>query len=207
MFVDVLSQFVPNRTIQPECRDREVTSSSSHPHLVRYTLARPPGDQRCREEEPGRLCGRDGRKSQVESVAPIVVGVDEGEDSREALRWAAEFARPVGAPLIAVAAFETPTTYGAHAMADWEDPRELENRARNVFPDTVSETLSDDAKVELSVIQAHPAQALLEASRDAQLVVVGCRAHGGFAGMRLGPVSQHVVPHVVGMSHRDAPKA
>jgi len=45
------------------------------------------------------------------------------------------------------------------------------------------------------VVRAHPAQALLDAAAGADLLVVGCRGHGGFTGMLLGSTSQHVVAH------------
>jgi len=45
------------------------------------------------------------------------------------------------------------------------------------------------------VIAGHPAEVLLQAADGAQLLVVGSRGHGTFAGILLGSVSQHCVQH------------
>ncbi|KAA0919689.1 universal stress protein [Dietzia sp. ANT_WB102] len=128
-------------------------------------------------------------------TGPVVVGVDGGPDSLRALQWASDYASAVGAPLIALTAYELPTVYGPYAMAGWESATELENAAREMLADAVRESLGDNAKVEQHVLRGHPAEAIVAASQDARLVVVGSRGRGGFKGMLLGSVSQHVVPH------------
>jgi nucleotide-binding universal stress UspA family protein len=45
------------------------------------------------------------------------------------------------------------------------------------------------------VIEGHPAQVLAKAAADTQLLVVGSRGRGTFAGILLGSVSQHCVQH------------
>lgn len=126
---------------------------------------------------------------------PVVVGVDGGPDSLKALAWAADYASTVGAPVIAIAAVETPAVVGPYAMAGWVDPEVLEDRARTMLADSIRDTLGDEAQVEQTVIRGHPAEAIVTASQDARLVVVGSRGWGGFRGLLMGSVSQHVVSH------------
>ncbi|AWH93837.1 universal stress protein [Dietzia lutea] len=128
-------------------------------------------------------------------TGPVVVGVDGGPDSRRALTWAADYARTVDAPLIALTAFDVAPVFGPYAMSGSESPKKLEEQARKVLADTVRDTLGPEADVQQYVIRGHPAESIVAASNDARLVVVGCRGRGGFAGMLLGSVSQHVVPH------------
>ncbi len=44
-------------------------------------------------------------------------------------------------------------------------------------------------------VEGHPAWVLVDTSESADLLVVGSRGHGGFVGMLLGSVSQHVLAH------------
>ncbi|GAA1730769.1 Nucleotide-binding universal stress protein, UspA family [Dietzia kunjamensis subsp. schimae] len=126
---------------------------------------------------------------------PVVVGVDGGPDSLRALKWAAEYATALDAPLIALTAYQLPAVYGPYAMAGWEDSSELESSAREMLADAVRNALGADASYKPAVLQGHAAEALIAASGDARLVVVGSRGRGGFTGMLLDSVSQHVVAH------------
>jgi len=126
----------------------------------------------------------------------IVVGVDGSPSSRDALRWAKAQADLLGQELVVVTAWTHPTASyptlsGFVPMGDVAD---LGAETRAVTERAVKETVGD-APVVLRIVEGHPARAILDAARDAALVVIGCRGHGGFVGALVGSVSQHVVAH------------
>jgi len=123
----------------------------------------------------------------------IVVGVDGSESSRHALRWAARQAQFTGASLEVVITWELPTTFG------WVPPYPSDfnpaGDAQQAADEEVSSALRDypDVVAQTTVVEGHPAPTLVQASRGAELLVLGSRGHGEFAGMLLGSVTQHLV--------------
>ncbi len=63
--------------------------------------------------------------------------------------------------------------------------------------ETVDAVLGPDSGVvlHLTVTEGHPASVLTEAAQGAELLVVGSRGHGAFAGMLLGSVSEYCAAH------------
>lgn len=127
------------------------------------------------------------------ATQPVVVGVDGSENSKEALRWAVEFGRRYDSAVEAIAIWNL-TAYGYRA-AYMEPGEEVAERTRQMLAETVGEAVGEDAGVTEKVLRGIPAETLVEVSESAQVLVLGTRGHGAFAGMLLGSVSQHCVAH------------
>jgi nucleotide-binding universal stress UspA family protein len=125
----------------------------------------------------------------------IVVGVDGSPSSMNALRWAIRQAKLTGAEVEAVTAWSYPAGYGWAPVGD--GAVDLEGEAGKILFDALAEVsgIAPDVVVEPSVVFGHAADVLVRAAEGADLLVVGSRGHGGFAGMLLGSASQHCVQH------------
>jgi nucleotide-binding universal stress UspA family protein len=126
----------------------------------------------------------------------IVVGVDGSEPSIRALRWAARQAGLTGDALEAVISWEYPAagwaTMVAAIPADF-DPQAL---AAQVLEETLEQTLGDEAAaITRTVLIGNPAQALMDRSDGASLLVVGDRGYSGFKATLLGSVGLHLAQH------------
>jgi nucleotide-binding universal stress UspA family protein len=128
----------------------------------------------------------------------IVVGVDGSPGSRKALRWAAAEAADHGADLVVVNVWEHTLLPPAGSVSVSEryvpDPSQ---RTADDLVQVIREELGDEPPVLVRphVKQGRPAKVLIEDSAQADLLVVGNRGHGGFAGLVLGSVSQHVAAY------------
>jgi nucleotide-binding universal stress UspA family protein len=134
-------------------------------------------------------------------MSVIVVGVDQSDGAKEALRFALTEAKLRHAKLRVVHAWQ----YGTIGTAGFESfypavgagVGEVRDAAEQSFEQMLIEPLQDTNSVEVEqrLVQGRAAGVLVNESRDADLLVVGSRGHGGFTGLLLGSVSQQVSHH------------
>ena len=128
----------------------------------------------------------------------IVVGVDGSPGSDAALLWAFNEAWSRKATLRVLHAWAYPAISGIEGAALYLDPTELADHAAKRLDEAVRRVIPDEATrhtIEQVVVEGGAANALIGQSKTATMVVVGARGHGGFVGLLLGSVSNHVVHH------------
>ena len=131
----------------------------------------------------------------------VVVGVDGSDESKRALQAASEEASEHGAELLAVSAWTPPpppTAPPPYGSFPWgADTAQMAENAEAMLQKTLKEVLGDSpaVPVDAKVAEGNAAKVLIDLSGSADLLVVGCRGPGGFAGLLLGSVSQQVVAH------------
>jgi nucleotide-binding universal stress UspA family protein len=128
----------------------------------------------------------------------IVFGHDGSKCAQEALRWAGRLAARADLDLHVVRSWAMmtapkPSTWQAGyvpPLSDWEKAvlEELEGHV-------AAAGLDPKVRVSCHVVHKAPAPALMAAAEGASLLVVGARGRGGFAGLRLGSVSDQLVHH------------
>ncbi|WP_372472299.1 universal stress protein [Jidongwangia harbinensis] len=129
---------------------------------------------------------------------PVVVGVDGSQVSAKAIDFAAEEAARRGAALVAVHAWRTPPVTMPGDMTPLVyDPELLAAVEERVLVESIAGVREryPELPVRHEMVQGAAGRVLTDRSRDAQLMVVGDRGHGGFAGLLLGSVSQHLIYH------------
>jgi len=145
---------------------------------------------------------------------PVLLAVDGSEAGAAAVGFAFRECALRGAPLVAMHVWNTwsePTPYAGPAdplnvVVDLDQLRETHER---LLADAVAaeRAARPEVPVELRAERGRVRHALLEASKDAQLLVTGARGHGGFTGLLLGSVSQALLYHadcpVVVVRHRE----
>jgi nucleotide-binding universal stress UspA family protein len=129
----------------------------------------------------------------------IVVGVDGSEGSKWATRWAAREAKLRRARIELITAWELPIYAESFAMGTVPDElvEELEQNAKKKLVAAAEEARAEGGEldIETRATEGQPATVLLQAAKNADLLVVGSRGLGGFSELLLGSVSHQCAHH------------
>jgi nucleotide-binding universal stress UspA family protein len=133
----------------------------------------------------------------------ILVGVDGSEESDAAVRWAGEEARLTGLPVtlmhgIPPSFASVPKVPVKALVAEWEreNASTVIEHARQLLGAGVASATPVDVRSEVNYGGVLPM--LIDASKEARMVVVGSRGAGGFGRMVMGSVSSGLVRHAHG---------
>ena len=123
----------------------------------------------------------------------IIVGVDGSDQSKAAMDWAIEESRLRKGEVQAVTAWSFP--YVSDAMGTAWDYEIFQKDAQAILEAELERVKDQGVTVTGRIVEGNPASALIDASKEADLVAEGSRGHGGFTGMLLGSVSHQTIHH------------
>lgn len=130
----------------------------------------------------------------------IVVGIDGSDESVAALRWAIAEASLRKTGILALHCWVYPTSVGFPTMM-LTDVGMIQKSSEALLADVIAQASAGSpataptVPIESVVTEGSAAQALVDASEGAEMVVVGARGHGGFMGLLIGSVASQVVHH------------
>jgi nucleotide-binding universal stress UspA family protein len=143
----------------------------------------------------------------------IIVGVDGSSHSHRALIRAIKEAAVHHAPLTVLTVHQAVVGYSGSPVVYPEDKIETE-RAREAAQAETDKTLAEVGElrpesVTVQAVHGVPTEVLIDASRDADMIVLGSRGVGGFGRLLVGSVTSQVAHHaacpvlIVPPEHRD----
>lgn len=133
----------------------------------------------------------DAKVDPVHGEPHIVVGFDGSDGSQLALRWALRMARAEGAVVDVIGAWDIAVTTGWPMIPpDYSPKDDIAEAVDHALEQVLGAERPDNIRV--LIREGHPVHVLLEASREALMLVVGSRGRGGFKGLLLGSVSARV---------------
>jgi nucleotide-binding universal stress UspA family protein len=143
----------------------------------------------------------------------VVVGVDGSPSSDLAVRWAAREATMRNVPLTIVHVSTPPVVWPAAPILVELHQRRAEKEVRKIITDAIkvaedSVQESNRPEIDSELVFAAPVPILIDLSKEAHMMVVGCRGHDAVQWSMLGSVSTGLVHHAhcpVAVIHDEAP--
>jgi nucleotide-binding universal stress UspA family protein len=132
-------------------------------------------------------------------MSGIVVGVDGSGHSQRALERAMNEAAVRHVPLTVLTVHEAIKGYYGHTVTYQDDPERTEE-ARKAAQAETDKVLAELAgprpdSVTVKAVHGFPVEELINAAKDADMLVLGSRGAGGFARLMMGSVSSQVAQH------------
>jgi nucleotide-binding universal stress UspA family protein len=134
-------------------------------------------------------------------MSRIVVGIDGSPNAQRALEWAVGEAAVRRVPLTVITVYSSVVSFWGGAVEVPPDSTVADKAradAREAADKALAAALAGDEQPEsvtFEAISGQPADELIRASQDADLIVVGSRGTGGFARLLLGSVGTQVAYH------------
>jgi len=149
--------------------------------------------------------------SETSTKYGILVGVDGSAESDAAVSWAAREASLCHEPVALMHVVQPvivswPVSADQSTVAEWQDDnaRHVIDQARKGLSAAVDQPRLPDVRTE--VLYSHPVDALVDASNQARMIVVGSHGRGALGRLVMGSVSRGVVEHAhcpVAVIHAD----
>jgi nucleotide-binding universal stress UspA family protein len=129
----------------------------------------------------------------------IIVGIDGSGHSQRALEWAMKEAAIRHAPLAVITVHEALAGYFGGMAVYADDPARTE-QAREAAQTETDKVLAEldgphPESVTVKAVHGFPVEELINAGKDADLIVLGSRGAGGFTRLLMGSVAAQVTQH------------
>lgn len=132
----------------------------------------------------------------------VVIGTDGSRQAQAAIQWGAAWAQQRKLPVTLLSGFPPLMTFGEPMFLLTPDVTDTLQEARDKEMNAAKEALQiqfPDLEIEAAaVMNSNGSDILVEASRDAALVVLGTRGRGRLSSVLMGSVANAVVQHAHG---------
>jgi nucleotide-binding universal stress UspA family protein len=135
-------------------------------------------------------------------MSGIIVGVDSSGHSQRALEWAMKEAAIRHAPLTVLTVHEAVRGYYTSSPAVFPDDSTRTEEAQQAADAEAKEVLAGldgphPESVTVRAVHGFPVEELVNAGRDADMIVLGSRGAGGFSRLLMGSTASQVVQHAL----------